>query len=101
MARLEEAERATIFGDQLLIKGFSVMFVPTLRTQDSISWHVMFDKNNTRLPYTAAKERCPNRVARGVVNYTSLTATKHVLRWASSVNLNTGKWVAKLNCQTI
>lgn len=50
MAHLGEADRATMFGDQLLIKGFSVMFVPTLRTPDSVLWHFLFDRENVRIP---------------------------------------------------
>ncbi|KAH7413544.1 hypothetical protein BKA64DRAFT_567650 [Cadophora sp. MPI-SDFR-AT-0126] len=91
MAGIGEAERATIFGDQLLIKGFSTMFVPTLQTQDSIIWHFVFDGNNKRIPYTAAKERCPDRISSDVISYTSITGRRHFLGWASSVNLNTGK----------
>ncbi|KAE8442926.1 hypothetical protein EG329_002530 [Mollisiaceae sp. DMI_Dod_QoI] len=90
LAGLGEAERATVFGDQLLIKGFSTMFVPTLQTQESILWHFVFDDGNKRMPYTAAKERCLNRLTSDVINYASLTGRRHFLGWASSVNLKTG-----------
>ena len=44
MAGLGEAYRVTNFDDGLLIKGFSTLFYPTLRIDNSIQWHYLLTK---------------------------------------------------------
>ena len=91
MASLAGAERATVFGDQLVIKGFSTMLVPTKCSDNSVVWHFLFNEDGSRLPYSAIKERCPMRVGIDRVDYSCLTSSRHFLGWASKVSLHTGE----------
>ena len=93
MAKLGGAERATVFGDQLLIKGFSTLFVPIKRIGTSVIWHFLFNESTRRTSYLAAKAlKVRERI--DCVNYTylSLSSTRVFLGWASSVSLYTGTY---------
>lgn len=60
MAGLGEALRVTVFDDEsLVIKGFSALFCPLLRTQKSIQWHLLFRKDKSRISYLVANECFP------------------------------------------
>jgi hypothetical protein len=89
MAGLGGAEQVTIFNGQLLIKGFSTMFVPTKRIQNSIIWHFLFNRNNSRIHYLAAKELVSSQDPVDV-DYQCLSTARIFLGWASSVQLRTG-----------
>jgi hypothetical protein len=90
MATLGGADRTTIFGDQLLIKGHATMFVPTKRVQNSVLWHFIHNENEERISFAAAKTRCPTRATTDVVDYSCLMTSRSFLGWASSVQLCTG-----------
>jgi len=89
MARLGGADRATIFDDQVLIKGFSTMFVPTKRTHDSILWH--FIRHPERISYLEAKKFCS--AANVITTYSALESTRNFLGWSASVLLHTGAYI--------
>jgi hypothetical protein len=91
MAALGGADRTTIFGDQLLIKGHATMFVPTRRVQNSVMWHFIQNENGDRISFAAAKTRCPTRATTDIVDYSCLMTSRMFLGWASSVQLCTGK----------
>lgn len=93
MARLGGAERATVFDGQLLIKGFSTMFVPTKRIQNSILWHFLFNRDNSRISYSSAKQLGTPLTPVDVVNYQCLPTARMFLGWASSVSLYTGMFL--------
>jgi hypothetical protein len=90
MATLGGADRATIFGDQLLIKGHATMFVPTKRVQNSVLWHFIHKENGERISFAAAKTLCPTRATIDIVDYSCLMTSRSFLGWASSVQLCTG-----------
>jgi hypothetical protein len=90
MATLGGADRATIFGDQLLIKGRATMFDPTRRVQNSVLWHFIHNENGKRISFAAAKTRCPTRATTNVVDYSCLMTSRSFLGWTSSVQLCTG-----------
>lgn len=89
MAGLGGAEQATMFNGQLLIKGFSTMFVPTKRIEDSIVWHFLFNEDNSRISYSAAGKLVAGQDLVDV-NYQCLPTARMFLGWASSVQLHTG-----------
>jgi hypothetical protein len=97
MAALVGENKATVFGDQLLIKGFSAMFVPTKQTPESILWHFLFRASeDERISYLAAKTECLERATIDTVDYQSLTTRRTFLGWASSTNLYTGRQALSL-----
>lgn len=88
MARLGGAERATIYDGQLVIKGFSTIFVPTEQTHNSIMWHFILNKNEERISYNDAKKRCPAKAV--ITTYSCLESSRNFLGWSTSVLLYTG-----------
>jgi hypothetical protein len=90
MARLGGAERATIYDGQLVIKGFSTMFVPTEQIHNSIMWHFVFNKNEERISYVDAKKRCPSKVV--IMTYSCLDSSRNFLGWSTSILLYTGEY---------
>jgi hypothetical protein len=56
MSRLGGADRATIFDGQLIIKGFSTIFVPTARAHNSILWHLLRKSDDERISYLDAQK---------------------------------------------
>ncbi|KUJ14213.1 uncharacterized protein LY89DRAFT_720573 [Mollisia scopiformis] len=89
MAGLGGAERATVFNGQLVVKGFSTMFVPTRRISSSILWHFLFNRDNSRISYSAAKQLVAGQDP-VTVDYQCLPTARMFLGWASSVQLHTG-----------
>jgi hypothetical protein len=91
MAGLGEATRATNFDGSLVIKGFSTMFVLTGRTENSALWHFLHEKNQNRISYLCARERCSNPVPTGSGDIVFLESTRHFVGWVSSAVTRTGK----------
>jgi hypothetical protein len=91
MAGLGEASHVTTFDGSLVIKGFSTMFVPTGRTQNSVFWHFLYEENLSRISYLCARERCSNQVLIESGDAILLGSTRHFLGWASSAETRTGK----------
>ena len=89
MSRLGGADRATIFDGQLIIKGFSTMFVPTARIHNSILWHLIRNENDQRISYLDAKKHCSTRNV--ITTYAALESTRNFLGWSASVLLYTGE----------
>jgi hypothetical protein len=79
MTTLGGADRATIFGDQLLIKGHATMFDPTRRVQNSVLWHFIHNENGERISFAAAKASCPTRATTNVVDYSCLMTSRSFL----------------------
>ncbi|KAF2764695.1 hypothetical protein EJ03DRAFT_262861, partial [Teratosphaeria nubilosa] len=49
MATLSQAQSAVIFAGRCLLKGYNSMLVPTKRTDSSVQWHLLVDKQGERL----------------------------------------------------
>jgi hypothetical protein len=91
MASLGNATRAAVFNGTLLVKGFSTIFVPTAYAETSVTWHFLFNEDQTRMPYSEASRQCPNRISAEVINTTFVEKARHFLGWASEVAVYTGK----------
>lgn len=88
MAELGEATRATLFSDQLLIKGFSRLFIPTARTKSSILWHLCFNKDGNRVSYLHKCKKCQARIK---LLMDELLESRMFLGWVSSSIVKTGR----------
>ncbi|KAL6849042.1 hypothetical protein ACO1O0_008572 [Amphichorda felina] len=51
MAGLARSQRLDRFRDKLYIKGFSTMLVPTKQIGDVICWHMIYNKDGSRISY--------------------------------------------------
>jgi hypothetical protein len=95
MAALGGASHAVEFKGGLMLKGFSCMFVPLQRHGNSIQWHFITNKDNTRLEYFQADQQCPKRALLGSVDQESLASTRAFLGWWGKVTTNLGTTDAK------
>jgi hypothetical protein len=90
MAGLGEATRATIFDGSLVIKGFSTIFVPTGRTENSVLWHLLHEQNQSRISYLCARDHSSNQVLVDSGDAVLLETTRNFVGWASSAVTQTG-----------
>lgn len=93
LAALIDAERVTLFGDNLLLKGFATALTPTLREGDCIFWHMVHNEDGSRIsfadcriPILADLSSAVNQLRPEDVN-----RTRHIVGWAAEVHKNTGK----------
>jgi hypothetical protein len=96
MAGLGEASRVTNFAGGVVVKGFSTLFCPTRRVDNSIQWHYLFERDGGRISYLAADKRCLNRLGSEDFDSTCLPHCRNFLGWASSVEVCAGKFLSKL-----
>jgi hypothetical protein len=87
MVGLGQATRVTNFDGGLVIKGFSTMFCPTQRMQNSVLWHLLVNQDGDRISYLSAEgARAPIHE----VDAPCLERSRNFLGWASSVEIHAG-----------
>jgi hypothetical protein len=93
LATLVQTRRVTLFNDRVLLKGFCTMLVPTQYVEDTVFWHVLFNKDGSRISF--ADGRVPDVVGafdlRKVLNVGNIETARHVVGWCVRVKSNTGK----------
>lgn len=89
MAGLGEASRVTNWAGDLVVKGFSTLFCPTRRLNNSIQWHYLFEKDGGQISYLSADDRCHDRVKLNFLDARRLPFCRNFLGWASSIEINT------------
>jgi hypothetical protein len=52
-----------------------------------------FNKDQSCMPYLSAKKLYPSSVSRAIVNVVCLASVQNFLGWASSVEIDAGKFV--------
>jgi len=93
MASLAEATYATDFDGGILIKGFSAMFIPVVRIQNSVLWHLLYEDDGGRISYFLANRynRCSSVPGAGNVDVSLLGSSRNFLGWVSSAVLKAGQ----------
>ncbi|KAF2967446.1 hypothetical protein GQX73_g6089 [Xylaria multiplex] len=82
MAGIIGARHAATFDGGVVIKGFSSMFVPVMRTRDGIQWHYVANNDpDMQLSYEEGVNKCPNRLLD--LDFASLTAARCFIGWNS------------------
>ena len=87
MASLGKSSRATIFGQGLVMKGYSTMLVPIKRIKKSVVWHFLCNEDETRIPYLDANKFCHNRLSTEELDSSDLEVARNFVGWSSSVHL--------------
>ena len=90
MAALGGARHATEFEGGLVLKGYSTLFVPTRRHEDSVQWHFIHDAGQDRISYHKASLQCPNRVLLKDLNHEALGTTRAFLGWWKEAEIHLG-----------
>ncbi|PVI04563.1 hypothetical protein DM02DRAFT_585859 [Periconia macrospinosa] len=97
MTTLAQVKRITDFDNKLYAKGFSTALVPTAKSDDVVSWHLIFNRNGKRLSYF--DDRIIESYNRSLVdiNFEDLEKSRHILGWTSSVEVIAGTKSASYN----
>ena len=87
LAELSQARYVTKFNQDIFIKGFSTMLVPTKRLEDNIIvWHLLYNKNpKKRISYLD----CGLEQADIMVH--EIESSRHILGWCSDAICKVGK----------
>lgn len=86
MAKLAGTQQVDRFKGRIYIKGFSTMLVPTKLDGDILSWHLLYNKDGSRISY--------NDDCVGLQHHISclgLERYRHILGWCSEANIYAGK----------
>ena len=86
MAGLARTRRINTFNGKLFIKGFSTMLVPTRHSGDLLIWHLLYNKNGSRISYLDNTVASP-----GNANAFDLETTRHIVGWCSEVKYYAGR----------
>ncbi|KAK2046162.1 pfs domain-containing protein [Colletotrichum somersetense] len=94
MAYLADANKLTLFNNQVLLKGFNVALVPSSRSGDIIAWHVVMNKNGERLPYYDDRiSKCKTQDES--ISMWNIHGSRHVVGWTPEASCNIGSPDAK------
>ncbi|KAL5355091.1 hypothetical protein BJX96DRAFT_1781 [Aspergillus floccosus] len=85
LAGLTQARRANAFDGKTVLKGFSVMLVPTKFSNNIIMWHMLHADDNKRLSYRETESFTPVKISG-----TELDNSRHILGWCSDMKLYAG-----------
>ena len=86
MAGLARTQRVNTFNGKLFIKGFSTMLVPTKHSGDLLIWHLLYNKDGSRISYL--DNTVPHAENVSVFN---LEKARQVLGWCSEVKYYAGR----------
>ncbi|KAF7513369.1 hypothetical protein GJ744_009790 [Endocarpon pusillum] len=71
----------------VVMKGFSIMFVPMKRSGNRVQWHLISSPNcDTRLSYRDVLDRCQDRASLNEVDLGSLRTTRAIVGWCSAAS---------------
>ncbi|GES61167.1 Pfs domain protein [Aspergillus terreus] len=85
LAGLTQARRANNFDGKTVLKGFSVMLIPTKFSNDIIMWHMLHANNDKRVSYRETES-----FAFIKLSGTDLDNSRHILGWCSGMKLYAG-----------
>jgi hypothetical protein len=82
---------AAIYDGFLLLKGFNTILTPTLKTGDSVVWHLTVDKSGERLSYNAGVgSSCLHSVGEGMFD-----GARHFVGWTTSADFLVGEFIVR------
>jgi hypothetical protein len=90
MAGLVQTQQVDRFKDKIYIKGFSNMLILTRRNEDSLYWHLVYNKDGSRISYLDAYGYKVEQA--GGIAQSELESLRHVLGWCSEAKFYAGKY---------
>lgn len=86
MAKLTQTWRINIFAEKVVIKGFSTMLIPVKQNHDILIWHLLYNKDGSRISYLASSQS-----PEGCLSNDDIGAFRHVVGWCSDVQYYAGE----------
>lgn len=92
MNMLAEVHFATQYDSTLILKGLCTMLVPTRKTEHSITWHFLFNKQGKRIPYYTFRKSCGKCVGTEELDIRHLedAGLRNFVGWASDITRHLG-----------
>lgn len=90
MAALGGARHITNYEGGLVLKGFSAMFVPVKKYEDSVQWHLISDKQGNRVFYRELKSLTSNRALLVDVTPDFVRGARTFLGWWKAAETHLG-----------
>ncbi|GCB17283.1 hypothetical protein AAWM_00168 [Aspergillus awamori] len=94
LAGLSQVRRATTFDGKTVLKGFSVMLIPTKFSNDIVMWHMLHADSDKRLSYLEAQPFAPISITGA-----DLEKSRHLLGWCSDMKFYAGTSEARYTVQ--
>ena len=88
MAALGGARHAVEFEGGLVLKGYSTLFVPIGRREDSVQWHLICAKSEDRIAYCEASAQFPRRALLEDIDHDELRTTRAFLGWCKEAQVH-------------
>lgn len=85
MAGLARTQRVDRFKEKVYIKGFSTLLVPTKRSEDILCWHLIYNRDGSRISYLDDYLHQEQYIGR-----LDLENLRHVLGWCSEARFYAG-----------
>ncbi|KAB5583567.1 hypothetical protein GE09DRAFT_305048 [Coniochaeta sp. 2T2.1] len=85
LVALTDATGVSEFDGKIFIKGYSAMLIPTKQVDGIILWHLLFNEDGGRIPYTDCRIAALDHI-----NPTGIKQARHILGWVSHARNNTG-----------
>lgn len=93
MAAMANADRVTLFGNNLVVKGYSTALFPTIYEDKCIFWHMIFNEDGSRISF--ADDRIPVNEEEGCLTRQlrpdDVNHSRHIVGWSAKVRRNTGR----------
>jgi hypothetical protein len=78
---------AAVYDGVLLLKGFNTILTPTLKTGDSVVWHLTVDKSGDRLSYNAGVgSSCLHSIGEAIFD-----GARHFVGWTTTADFLVGE----------
>ncbi|KAF1949824.1 hypothetical protein CC80DRAFT_428143 [Byssothecium circinans] len=87
MATLAQAKRVTLYDGKMYAKGFSTVLFPTQKSEDIISWHLLYNEDRKRLSYNDSRIE---DTSIGDLTFKDLETSRHIVGWTSSAKTFAG-----------
>lgn len=85
MARLARTQRVDRFKEKVYMKGFSTLLVPTKRNENILCWHLIYNRDGSRISYLDDYLHQQQYIGR-----LDLESLRHILGWCSEARFYAG-----------
>lgn len=91
MLELGLVDNVTTYNGGILIDGLQSIFVPILRSRESIQWHFLHSAEDECIMYSQADELCPGRLRTGVLTEADIGVARQFVGWTSKAEIRFGE----------
>ncbi|KAK5676454.1 hypothetical protein LTS10_010754 [Elasticomyces elasticus] len=88
MASLGETPNVALYDDITMLKGFSSLFTPTKRVEDSVIWHFLVNRDGSRISYNDGVET--SSAASRAIHPMALATARHFVGWTPNAEQMAG-----------